>query len=118
MTKIVVIEEDLAMQALLLEWLDSAGYVVESCDLAHIPTKTALIVASVMNLRGLGAIELKALRRRFPGIPVVALSGQLGRSLSRRSETAMSLGVDALLAKPLSSTELLDAVSKALGHAH
>jgi DNA-binding response OmpR family regulator len=118
MTRIVVIEEDLAIQALVCEWLDSAGYGVEVHTLASIPrTPTpSLIVASMINLRGPGAFQLQDLLAGFPGVPVVVLSGQLGHSLSSRSETSMLLGVSALLAKPFSCAELLNAIATALGH--
>jgi len=49
---------------------------------------------------------------------VLVLSGQLGHSLHHQSETAMSLGVSALLAKPFTQTEFLEAVAKALHHGH
>lgn len=116
MTRIVVIEEDLAIQDLVCEWLDSAGYVVAVHDRASIPDQPppTLIVVSMMNLRGPGANELQNLRAGFPGVPLVVLCSQLGHSLSNRSETSMLLGVSALLAKPFSCLELLEAVARAL----
>jgi DNA-binding response OmpR family regulator len=120
MTRIVVIEDDLAIQALVCEWLVAAGYAVEVASLASIssqPTPT-LIVASMMNLRGPGAFELQNLRSGFPNVPVVVLCGQLGHSHSNRSETSILLGVSGLLAKPFSRQELLEAVAGALGHGH
>jgi DNA-binding response OmpR family regulator len=119
MARILVIEEDAAMRALVHEWLESAGYQVDCCDAPRIPFAHAprLIIASLMNLRGPGATQLQQLRSSFPDLAVVVLCGQLGHSLWHDSETAKSLGVSALIAKPFARSELLAAVLEALRHA-
>ena len=109
MTRILLIEEDAAMRALIHEWLNAAGYEVQ----AQAPQ---LVIASVAHLRGPGAMHLQQLRNSFPMLPLLVLSGQLGHSLPHDSETAQSLGVSALLAKPFARSELLAAIAKALGH--
>jgi len=118
MTRILVIEEDAAIRALVGEWLESAGYGVDVSYPVRSGTGSSpsLVVVSMMNPRGPGAIELQSLRARYARTPLIVLSAQLGHSLSNQSETARSLGVSALLAKPFSSAELLDAVAKALDH--
>ncbi len=118
MVKILVIEEDPAIRALVQEWLVAAGYMVDVGGLnpvqaAHMPS---LVLASMMNLRGPGAIELQRLRSKFPQVPVVVMCAQLGHSFAYDSETVVSLGVRALLAKPFSQAELLRAVEEAVAH--
>ncbi|MDB5847560.1 MAG: response regulator [Rhodoferax sp.] len=120
MKRILVIEGDAAMRALVQEWLSAAGHAIELCDLENTVAqhRPSVIVASMINLRGPGAIELQHLRGKYPNVPVVVLSGQLAHSLATGSETAMSLGVSALLAKPFTRAELLGAVAAALLYGH
>lgn len=124
MLNILVIEEDPAIRALVQEWLDAAGYAVDAVHAVHeagwahtpVPSTPSLVVASMMNLRGPGAVELQRLQGHFPQVPVVVLCAQLGHSLATGSETAMSLGVSALLAKPFTRAELLRAVEDAVAY--
>lgn len=119
MLKVVLIEEDIAMQALIAEWLTQAGYRVEvSRGGAATPlTGVALVIADLPKLREGDAPHVRALRARYPGAPVIGLSAQLARSLPGSSDRAQVLGVAALLSKPCTSSELLAAVAAAVGPA-
>ena len=119
MLKVVLIEEDVAMQALIAEWLTQAGYGVEvSRGGAATPlTGVALVIADLPKLREGDAPHVRTLRARYPGAPVIGLSAQLARSLPGSSERAQVLGVAALLSKPCTSSELLAAVAAAVGPA-
>jgi CheY-like chemotaxis protein len=120
MLKVVLIEEDIAMQALIAEWLTQAGYGVEvSRGGAATPlTGVALVIADLPRLREGDAPHVRALRARYPGAPVIGLSAQLARSLPGSSDRAQALGMAALLSKPCSAGELLDAVADAIGPPH
>lgn len=117
MLKVVLIEEDVAMQALIAEWLTQAGHRVES--LRRAATAPAvdvdLLIVDLPRLREADALDVRA---RYPGVPVIGLSAQLARSLPASSERARSLGVAALLSKPCSARELLSAVADAAGSRH
>lgn len=119
MLKVVLIEEDIAMQALIAEWLTQAGYGVEvSRGGAATPRAgVALVIADLPKLREGDAPHVRALRARYPGAPVIGLSAQLARSLPGSSDRARALGVAALLSKPCSAGELIDAVADAIGPA-
>jgi DNA-binding response OmpR family regulator len=109
MRTVVVIEEDGAMHALVCEWLVQAGYrVVSEGDRAD------LVILDLPNLRAGGAARVRAVQASRPGVALIGLSTQLGRSLPADSVSARSLGVAALVAKPCRRDELLHAVAAAL----
>jgi FixJ family two-component response regulator len=75
------------------------------------PGRYAVVVTD-MNMPGRSGISLAtALIRTRPGIPVVLLSGYVAPGM--RDEAARA-GIGAVLGKPLSVTELSDAVRDAL----
>jgi DNA-binding response OmpR family regulator len=119
MLKVVLIEEDIAMQALIAEWLTQAGYGVEvSRGGAATPLAGVdLVIADLPKLREGDAPHVRALRASYPGAPVIGLSAQLARSLPGSSGRAQALGVAVLLSKPCTSSELLAAVAAAVGPA-
>jgi CheY-like chemotaxis protein len=119
MLTVVLIEEDIAMQALIAEWLAQAGYRVEALK-SGATTPVAgvdLVIVDVPNLRAGDALHVRALRASYPGAQIIGLSAQLGRSLPGSSDRARALGVASLLSKPCASRELLDAVADAIGPA-
>ncbi len=120
MLKVVLIEEDVAMQALIAEWLTQAGYRVEALR-SGAATPVAgvdLVIADVPRLREGDALQVHALRASYPGAPVIGLSAQLARSLPGSSDRAQALGVAALLSKPCTAGELLAAVVDATSTTH
>jgi DNA-binding response OmpR family regulator len=108
----VVYEENDLMRALLKEWLGEAGYRVSAVASAGAtPQQPAdLVIVSVYMPKRAGARMVGEIRRAHPGAPVIALSGQFRSGLSDMGATAQSLGVEQVLAKPLSCTNLLDSV--------
>lgn len=117
MLKVMLIEDDVAMQALIAEWLTQAGYGVEvSRGGAAMPLAgVALVIADLPKLREGDAPQVRALQARYPGAPVIGLSAQLARSLPGSSDRAQALGVAALLSKPCTAGELLAAVADTIG---
>ena len=117
MLKVMLIEDDVAMQALIAEWLTQAGYGVEvSRGGAAMPlAAVALVIADLPKLREGDAPQVRALQARYPGAPVIGLSAQLARSLPGSSDRAQALGVAALLSKPCTAGELLAAVADTIG---
>jgi len=118
MLKVVVIEEDVAMRALIGEWLAGEGYDVRSLSTADASLGGAepcaeLVIVDLVNLRSQGAKAIGAVRLRFPAAKVIGMSTQLGRSLGANSETLRGLGLVRLLAKPCEREELLEALAEA-----
>ena len=118
MLKVVVIEEDIAMRALIGEWLAGEGYDVRALSSADTSRGggdlcAELVIVDLVNLRSQGAQAIGAVQRRFPGAKVIGMSTQVGRSLGANSETLRGLGLVRLLAKPCGREELLEAVAEA-----
>ena len=112
MDHIVVYEENDLMRALLKEWLDEAGYRVSTPagGPAQSPPRADLVIVSVTLPRLEGAGKVRDVRKAHPGARVIALSGQFRSGLSEAGATARALGVEQVLAKPLSRTHLLDSI--------
>jgi CheY-like chemotaxis protein len=117
MLKVVVIEEDVAMRALIGEWLGE-GYDVRALSSVDAsrggPEPCAdLVILDLVNLRSQGVKAIGAVRLRFPAAKVIGMSTQAGRSLGANSETLRGLGLVRLLAKPCEREELLEALAAA-----
>jgi DNA-binding response OmpR family regulator len=110
MDHIVVYEENDLMRALLKEWLGEAGYRVSALAPRDKPPELAadLVVVSVYMPKHVGAQMVREIRRAHPGAPVIALSGQFRSGLCDVGATARSLGVEQVMAKPLSRADLLE----------
>jgi len=118
MATIVVVEPDMAVRALLGEWLGAAGHAVAAFGRLE-PARPALPGADLLILAmpppRLPRIDLLApVRARHPGLPAIGLSASLGRSLPGDSAPARAQGLASLLAKPFERAELLAAVAAAL----
>jgi CheY-like chemotaxis protein len=118
MLKVVVIEEDIAMRALIGEWLVGEGHDVRALSTVDAPRgggdlSAQLVVVDLVNLRWQGAQAIHAVQLRFPQAKVIGMSTQVGRSLGANSETLRGLGLVRLLAKPCEREELLEALAEA-----
>ena len=112
MDHIVVYEENDLMRSLLREWLGEAGYQVSTpaSGAVRSPPRADLVMISVSMPRQEGAGKVQEVRKAHPGARVIALSGQFRADLSDTGDTARTLGVEQVLAKPLSRTQLLDSI--------
>lgn len=118
MSRIAIYEENDLMRALLKEWLSQAGYRVRellapSC--AQRPVTDDLLIASICMPKQAGGQLLRDVQAANPGIPVIAISAQFRSGLSAAGTTAQTLGVQRVLAKPLSRLDLLEAVRAMIG---
>ena len=120
MDRIAIHERDDLMAALLREWLMSAGYPVSPLAQTALTPEAAppglVIVSLALPVRN--EPRLLEVRRRYPGIPVLALSSRARSGLSLNGTAARALGVERILAKPLTRLELLAAVQSILGPPH
>jgi CheY-like chemotaxis protein len=117
MSRIAIYEENDLMRGLLKEWLSAAGYRVREAT-AHSrprPDKDDLVLASVFIPKDGGAQLLRAVRAVHPDTPLIAISAQFRFGLSAAGPTAKLLGVEHVLAKPLSRADLLEAVRSIIG---
>jgi DNA-binding response OmpR family regulator len=112
MEHIVVYEENDLMRSLLLEWLSEAGYLVSAPAPRESPPALAasLVIVSVAAPRHGGAQTIGDIRTTHPRAPIIALSGLFRSGLSDMGETARTLGVQQVIAKPLSRNDLLASI--------
>jgi len=113
---IVVIEEDKLMRGLLVEWLNAAGYAARaaaSFDTA--PRGADLVIVDVYMPRLDGARRVCDVKAEYPGTPLIAISAQFLPGLVGSSTAAEALGVEQVIAKPFSRSELLAAVGNVIG---
>ena len=117
MSRIVIIEDDPLMRSLLAEWLTAEGYGVESIagDNAQPSPSVDLVIVDVYMPRWLGVERLRSARRAYPGVPIIASSGQFRAGLDCAGPAAQALGVERVMAKPFSREALLDAVRSVIG---
>ena len=105
------------MRALLAEWLSEAGYgvhAVASHDLKG-GGLADLVIASVYMPKHGGAQLVREIQAAHPGTPLIAISGQFRSGLSANGAIAQQLGVQQVIAKPLTRADLLSAVRAIIG---
>jgi DNA-binding response OmpR family regulator len=117
MSGIVIYEENDLMRALLREWLSDAGYRVRAGLLCGLQSggPADLVIVSVYMPKHAGARLVCETQAAHPGTPLIAISGQFRSGLSANGATAQSLGVQQVIAKPLTRAALLEAVRAIIG---
>jgi CheY-like chemotaxis protein len=113
--RVSLCEPDALFRALLGEWLLSAGCEPVRCEAGASANGVALVIADVPTPRMNGAASIAALRQRFPGAKVLAISGQFIPGIRGGITAAAELGADAVLAKPVAAKVFITAVQVLLG---
>jgi CheY-like chemotaxis protein len=124
--RIVVVEDEAEVRALLVEALEAAGYSVRGFAvgaeaLAHLGGVTPDLILLDMMMPGMDGYEFLARLRTDPGtraIPLLIVSA-VGESLAMSLDDrgARTLGVAGVLNKPLDLTNLLEHVTRVVGPA-
>lgn len=119
MPVIVIIDDDELMCGLLEAWLSEAGYTVRAASLGDAPAAGSadLVIVDLHLPRQAGLETVHAAHRAHPGAPVIAISGRFSPGLAGPCAAARALGVQAVIAKPLSRDDLLGAVRAVIGAA-
>lgn len=115
---IVIHEEDDLVCGLLREWLSRAGYrVTEACGGVEPGLRADLVIVSICAPKIAGHARVRGLQREHPGVPLLALTSRARSGLSCEGEAARILGVQWVMAKPLTRHALLAAVEALIGSA-
>ena len=117
MSDIVIYEDNDLMRALMQEWLSKAGYRVRAAPPVRTsdPGGTALVIVSVYMPKHSGPQLIREIQAAHPATPVIAISGQFRAGLSTVGATAQTLGVQQVIAKPFTCSDLLAAVRAIIG---
>jgi DNA-binding response OmpR family regulator len=112
----MVIESDHSIRALLVEWLETAGYRtrIPLRDGPIAPADVDLLLVDLVDLRSAGAASIDCWRAIYGDAQVIALSTQLDRNLDGSSRLARAIGADHVFSKPVNRADLLSAVSNSL----
>lgn len=105
--RILVVDADPALCGLLDEWLAEEGFRVVDHD-------PDLVVVDLPLSRLAGANVLRELAARHPGKPLVALSSNFFAGVEANGAVARSLGVAAVLPKPLARKALMETLRRLL----
>jgi CheY-like chemotaxis protein len=120
---ILVVEDDPIMREALTDWLKAAGYSVRAAadgcaGLAAVKLAVPAVVITDIHMPGTsGAAIISELKRDYPKVGVVAISGLFNSRHGLDAQTALALGAACALAKPFKRAELLRAVADLLGPA-
>ena len=118
---ILVIEDDPIMREALADWLQAAGYAVRTAadgaaGLAAVQCAPPTLVVTDIHIPGInGAAVISEVKRRYPRIAVIAISGLFNSGHGLDAEAALALGAARVLAKPFKRAELLSALAELLG---
>lgn len=105
---VLIMEEDAQIRELLERWLGEAGYVVTTAS----DGAPRLIIADVAEPQS--ADERIAALRAVYAAPILLLSARFRRGLGSSADAALRLGVQKVLPKPFTRSELLAAVSDSI----
>jgi CheY-like chemotaxis protein len=120
-TDILVIDDDAIMRDLVADWLEAAGYRVRKAGNCctgveelgrHAP---ALVVSDMFMPGPCGAEVIAELKRKHPGVALIAVSGHFNSGQGLSASEALAAGADRALAKPVRRAELLRAVAELVG---
>jgi DNA-binding response OmpR family regulator len=115
--RIVLIEANALMRELLVEWLGSEGYEVEvaaACANAASP-RPDLVIVDLQSPRDEGTRTIGAVKRRYPDVPILAMSGAFSPQVRAEGSTATALGARRVIAKPFLRHDMLEAVRALVG---
>ena len=119
--EILVIDDDAILRDLVADWLEGAGYQVQkaencSCAIGAVTRQApALIVTDMFMPGACGADAIAELKRKHPGIALIAVSGHFSSGQGLSAQAAISAGADRAFAKPVKRADLLRAVAELLG---
>jgi len=119
MARILIIDDDALLRSTLAANLASAGHIVEQAEdgragTAHFRSEPADLVLTDLVMPNQEGIEtIVTLKREFPGVRVIAMSGA-ARNSALYLELARKLGAVCVLEKPFTRDLLLQTVADAL----
>ncbi len=115
--RLLIADDDQWLLQSMAEWLSGEGYAVQTANSIEQTTKILakesfdLLLCDVRFDDGDGIALLRKVRKRFPQLPVLMMTGYAGPDAARESIAA---GAFELLTKPIIDDELQTAITRAL----
>ena len=121
MARILLIDDDDAVRAVVGELLARSGHTVveardgeEGLDLFS-RSRPDLVITDIMMPRMSGLEVVQVLREKHPDVKIIAMSGGSGRGTEDNLQAARLMGATSVLAKPFDRAVLLAEVNEVLG---
>ena len=113
-TRIALVESDDLIATLLERWLQEAGHRLERMTIDELRRGNGLdlIIANASSPRG--AAPLIRAMQAAHAAPILLISARFRRDQAASTTLPRQLGVGAVLPKPFTRDELLDAVARAM----
>ncbi len=121
MAKILVIDDDEMTRAIIKSLLNATDHeILEASSgnigLALLESHSADLVVTDILMPEIDGLEvIRALKRNFPKVKIIAMSGG-GRKGASYLPEAQDLGADATIQKPIEKAELLEQINSLLGN--
>ena len=114
--RLLIVDADAALGGLLEEWLVLAGCIPVQSRAADRCAEEGydLVIIDVAFPRETGSDAVQRISRERPGTPILVLSSSFFAGIEASGAVARSLGVNAVLPKPLKREALLDAIRQIL----
>lgn len=118
MARILVIDDNPGMRRMLRRVLECEGYeVVDAPDgkvgvRLYLEEPTELVITDLIMPQKDGMKVIMELRREFPGVKIIAISGDGCVGPDHYLPAAKNLGAQRILAKPFERREILEAVGE------
>lgn len=116
MAKILVVDDDRQFRGMLRQMLERANHTVievtsgDECISGYCKHVPDLIMLDMMTPGRDGLEVLQELRRDYPGVKVIAMSGGLKGDTSWLEPLVIRLGVKIFLHKPFDKGDMLSAI--------
>ena len=120
MSRILVIEDDIQVRRMLRITLEKAGFGVDVAENGRkgleslVEHSVDLVVTDLVMPEKEGIETIIDIRREFPGLRIIAISGGGRRDFKGYLEQADRLGACRTFAKPLKMAEFVDAIHETL----
>ena len=120
MKRILVIDDDIQMREMLRQVLERAKYEVEDAADGKIGTNihrqqpVDMVITDLIMPEKEGIETIRELRRDFPQLKIIAISGGGRIGANGYLNVAKTIGADATFSKPFELKELIETVKKLL----
>jgi DNA-binding response OmpR family regulator len=121
MKRVLVIDDDWQMREMMHQVLTRAGYdVVEAPNgevgmNIHRQDPVDLVITDLIMPEKEGIETIRELRRDYPGLKIIAISGGGRAGAEGYLSVAKTIGADRTMAKPFDLKKILDTVEELLG---
>lgn len=121
MKRVLVIDDDWQMREMMHQALERAGYDVAEAPNGkvgvniHREDPVDLVITDLIMPEKEGIETIRELRRDYPGLKIIAISGGGRAGADGYLSVAKTIGADRTLSKPFDLKKILDAVEELLG---